>query len=115
MIEVQKPNFATEEKAYLAMTAQANYTEMEQVIERLSELLHYHKNRLEYRKRTEMALDMVKQLEEEGEFPQADYAFDNGVLNLELTQFIEGCGKHWVTNVESSQLQWQNPCSVGIH
>ncbi len=40
---------------------------------------------------------MVAQLEEEGRFPQADYAFDNGVLTPELTREIENKGKHWVT------------------
>jgi hypothetical protein len=35
---------------------------MEQVRQRLLELLHYHKNRLAYRKRTEMAVDIVQQL-----------------------------------------------------
>src|SRR6476660_77906 len=52
---------------------------------------------------------MVKQLEEEGNFPQADYAFDNGVLTLELTRLIESKGKHWVSELESSRLiLWQD-------
>lgn len=34
----------------------------------------------------------------------ADYAFDNGVLTLELTQLIESSGKHWVSEIESSRL-----------
>jgi hypothetical protein len=55
---------------------------------------------------------MVAQLEEEGEFPQADYAFDNGVLTLEVTRLIESRGKHWVSELESSRHilwkdQWQ--------
>jgi hypothetical protein len=45
------------------MTAQENYEQMEEVRERLVELLHYHKNRLAYRKRTEIAVDIVSQLE----------------------------------------------------
>ena len=52
---------------------------------------------------------MVAQLEEEGKFPQADYAFDNGVLTLELTRLIESKGKHWVSEVESSRhILWQD-------
>jgi len=52
---------------------------------------------------------MVRQLEEEGQFPQADYAFDNGVLTLELTRLIESKGKHWVSELESSRLiLWQD-------
>src|SRR3989475_6624236 len=55
-----------------------------------------------------MALDIVQQLEQEGHFPQAHYAFDNGVLNLELSRGIEHAGKHWVSELEGSRhIQWQ--------
>ena len=55
---------------------------------------------------------MVHQLEEEGQFPQADYAFENGVLTLDLTRLIESKGKHWVSEIECSRLilwkdEWQ--------
>jgi hypothetical protein len=53
------------------MTAQENHEQMEQVKERLLELLHYQKNRLAYRKRTEIAVDIVRQLESENKFPHA--------------------------------------------
>jgi hypothetical protein len=111
-VAVQFPNYQREELAYLEMTAQESYEQMEQVHQRLEELLHYQKNRLAYRKRTEMAVDMVRQLEAEGEFPQADYAFDCGVLSRPLTELIEASGKHWVSEIESSRLilwqeQWQ--------
>lgn len=43
-VEVQYPNYEKEELAYLEMTAQENYQEMEQVRERLRELLHYQKS-----------------------------------------------------------------------
>ena len=74
---------------------------MAEVQQRLLELLHYHKHRLEYRKRTEMAVEIVHQLEAEGHFPEAHYAFDNGVLTLELTRRIESRGKHWVSELKS--------------
>ena len=45
-MEVQRPNYEKEELAYLEMTKQENYEQMEQVKERLLELLHYQKNRL---------------------------------------------------------------------
>ena len=111
-VEVQHPNYEKEELAYLEMTAQENYQKMEQVKERLLELLHYHKNRLAYRKRTEIAVDIVRQLESEGQFPNADYAFDQGVLSRPLTEVIEESGKHWVTEIERSRNvmwngQWQ--------
>lgn len=111
-VEIQHPNYEQEELAYLEMTAQENYEQMEQVRERLLELLHYHKNRLAYRKRTEIAVEIVRQIESEGQFPNADYAFDQGVLSYPLTEEIEANRKHWVTEIERSRNvmwngQWQ--------
>jgi hypothetical protein len=106
--QVQLPDFSKEEKKYLQMTAQESYHDREQLMQRLTELLHYQQNRLAYRKRTEIAVDIVRQVESEGAFPQADYAFDNGVLTLGLTQLIESSGKHCVSEIESSRLiLWQ--------
>jgi hypothetical protein len=39
-----------------------------------------------------MALEIVRQLEPEGHFPQAHYAFDKGHLTVELTHCIESAG-----------------------
>jgi len=51
---------------------------------------------------------MVAHLEEEGQFPQADYAFDNGVLTIELARLIASKGKHWVSEVECSRhILWE--------
>lgn len=72
--------------------------------QRLVELLHYQKNRLAYRKRTEMAVELVQQIEAEGQFPNAPYAFDNGVLYRPLTEAIEQASKHWVSELEGSRL-----------
>lgn len=104
MVEVQTPNYEKEELAYLAMTARESYEQMSQVRERLEELLHFQKNRLAYRKRTEILVDMVEQLEAEGHYPQAHYAFDTGVLSRPLTKLIESKGKHWVSEIERSRL-----------
>jgi hypothetical protein len=39
--------------------------------------------------------------------PEANYAFDNGVLTLELTRLIEERGKHWVSEIECSRhINW---------
>ena len=70
-VVVQEPNYEKEELDYLKMTCQESYEEMEQVRERLIELLHYQKNRLAYRKRTEIAVDIVKQIESENNFPRS--------------------------------------------
>jgi hypothetical protein len=108
-VEVQHPNFEKEEFAYLEMTAKENYEDLEQVRERLLELLHYQKNRLAYRKRTEIAVEIVKQIEAEDHFPNADYAFDQGVLSRPLSEVIESSGKHWVTEIERSRnILWHN-------
>lgn len=107
-IEVQTPDYREEELGYLEATRVDSYEQMEAAQRRLIELLHFHKNRLAYRKRTEIVVDLVKALEEEGLFPSANYAFDNGVLTLELTRYIEGCGKHWVSELERSRhINWQ--------
>lgn len=68
-VEVQMPDFSAAEREYLRMTAQPSYEQMEQVMERLVELLHHHKNQLAYRKRTEIAGDIVRQVEAEEQFP----------------------------------------------
>ena len=105
----RSPSVCKEEEEYLKATVQASYEQMEQARTRLLELLHHLEHRLAYKKRTEIVVEMVAQLEEEGKFPQADYAFDNGVLTLELTRLIESKGKHWVSELESSRhILWQD-------
>jgi hypothetical protein len=55
-----------------------------------------------------MAVDAVRKIEDENHFPQADYAFDNGVLNLELAREIEKQGKQWTSELESSRnINWK--------
>jgi hypothetical protein len=108
-LQIQEPSVCKEEETYLKATVQASYAQMEQARTRLLELLHYMEHRLGYKKRTEIVVEMVAQLEEEGRFPQADYAFDNGVLTVELTRLIESKGKHWVSELESSRhILWQD-------
>jgi len=106
---VQAPNVCESEMEYLNMTVQDSYEQMSALQNRLLELLDYHKHNLEYKKRTEIALEMVMRIEEEGLFPEANYAFDNGVLTLDLTRYIEGRGKHWVSEIECSRhINWSN-------
>jgi DDE superfamily endonuclease len=108
-VQIQEPGVCKEEEAYLKATVQASYAQMEQARTRLMELLHHLEHKLAYKKRTEIVVEMVAQVEEEGQFPQADYAFDNGVLTLELTRLIESKGKHWVSELESSRhILWQD-------
>jgi len=107
-VMVQQPDRDEEEVAYLQETVQESYAQMDAARGRVLELFHHLLHRLGYKKRTEIALEMVQQPEQEGQFPQAHYAFDNGVLTLELTRGIERVGKHWVSEVECSRhIQWQ--------
>jgi hypothetical protein len=108
-VVVQRPNFSEAEREYLKMSAKTEYETLAEVRARMVELLHYHKNRLEYRKRTEIALEIVREIEAEGQFPNTDYAFDNGVLTRELTELIEASGKHWVSEIECSRnILWND-------
>ena len=106
-VVVQEPSKQKQGMAYLKATVKKTYDQMGAISERLLELLHYLKHEREYKKRTEIALELVQQIEEESNFPDANYAFDNGVLSLELTRCIEACGKQWVSELECSRnIQW---------
>ena len=106
-VRVQSPKVHDKELAYLKETVQASYEQMETARVRLLELLHHAQHRQAYPKRKEMAVAIVQALEQEGHFPQAHYAFDNGLLTLDLAREIEARGKHWVSEVEGSRhIQW---------
>jgi hypothetical protein len=93
--------------AYLQEPVQAGYTQRAAARGRLLALFHHLMPRLGYKKRTEIALESVTQLEQEGHFPQAHSAFDNGGLSLELTRCIEHAGQHWGSALECSRhIQW---------
>ena len=105
---VQQPKQQEEELAYVQETVRERYPQREAARGRMLELLPHRVHWLGYKKRTEIALDIVQQLEQEGHFPQAHYAFDNGVLSLELSRRIEHAGKHWVSELEGSRhIHWQ--------
>jgi hypothetical protein len=55
------------------MTAQDDYSDLDHARQRVIDLMHYQKNRLTYRKRTEIAVEIVRQLDAKGHFPQAPY------------------------------------------
>ena len=106
-VVVQEPSFIKKERAYLKATAESDYGQMEKLQQRLLELLHYDKHCRDYKKCTEISVNIVVQIEEEGHFTLANYAFDNGVLCLELTRCIEKYGKHWVSKAEKSRnVMW---------
>src|SRR5215831_15178425 len=49
-LQIQEPNVCEEEETYLKATVQESYAQMEQVCERLLELLHHFHHRLAYKK-----------------------------------------------------------------
>src|SRR5918992_2790056 len=88
------------------VTAKGSYEQMAEARQRLLELLHYHQHRLEYRKRTEIAVEIVRQLEDEGSFPQVHYALDKGVLTFDETWRAEG-------EVEEPAIAGRRPGEAG--
>lgn len=105
---VQAPSFEKEEKDYLKATDKALYESLEEARRRLIELLSYETHRRCYKKRTDLFLEVVQQLEEEGNFPDVDYVFDNGVLSRPLTSYIESRGKYWLSEIERSRnINWK--------
>ena len=107
-VRVQEPSGRAAEEAYLQATTRERYGHMEYVRTRLLELLHRLQHRLAYKKRTEIVVEVVEQLEQEGHFPTAHYALDNGVLTVELARVIEHKGKHWVRELECSRnVMWR--------
>ena len=108
-VQIQEPSVGKEEEADVKATVQTSYAQMEQVRTRLLELLQHMKPQRADKKRTEIVVERVAQVEEEGQFPPADSAFDKGVLTLELTRLIESKGKHWVSELESSRhILWED-------
>ena len=61
-------------------TQEESYDQTNAARQQWLELLHHQKHQIEYLKRSEIALDIVKQIESEHQFPDAHYAFDNKVL-----------------------------------
>ena len=51
-----------------------------------------------------MVVEIVRTLESEGQYPQADYAFDQGVLTRPVTALIEAKGKYWGSEIERTRL-----------
>lgn len=107
-VVVQDPLDLHAEEAYWQTTAQARYTQLDEVRQRLLEWLHHQLHRRSERQRTELVVELVRQSEGEGHFPQAHYAFANGVLSVAFTRLIEQSGKHWVSELAwSRHINWR--------
>ena len=64
-VQIQEPSFCKEEETYWKATGQASYEQREQARARILEFLHPLEPRLAYKKRTEIVVEMVAQVEEE--------------------------------------------------
>src|SRR5262245_54678148 len=107
-VGVQSPERHAEEEADWQATVRQSYEQMEEGRRRGLELLHSLQHRRGDEKRTAIALELVQQLDHEGHFPQAHYAFDNGVLTVNLTRYLASVGKHWVSDIACARpIQWQ--------
>ncbi len=109
-VRVQTPDYSEQEKAYLKMTAQNNYEQMEQVWQRLMELLHYQKNRLAYRKRL-VVVHEQQDLSDEPRFLLTD------ALHWESGRVIQTWSYRWsveifheftkqITGLEAAQVRF---------
>jgi len=108
-VKIQHPLALAKEKAYLKQTSTKDYDTLAAAHARLLELVHYALHCKRYQKITEMAVDVVKQIEQEHHFPDANYAFDNGLLCLGLVREIEQQGKYWVSGLEVSRhVHWKD-------
>ena len=83
-VQIQEPNVCKEEDTCMKATVQASYAQMDQARTRLLELLHHMEHHLAYKKRTEIVVKMVAQLEEEGKFGNVPH-----LLILRRTPAIE--------------------------
>jgi hypothetical protein len=99
----QTPNVCEAEEDSWRATGQGRYEQLGQARERLLALLHHLPHRREYKKRTEIVVEIVEQMERDGHFPEAHYAFAHGVLTVELSRWLESQGKPWVSEVECSR------------
>jgi hypothetical protein len=107
-VMVQDPLDLHAEEAYWHATAKVSDTQMAEVRQRVVELLHHQLHRRTYRKRTELVVEVVQQLETEGAFPQAHYAFDQGVLTVDLTRLLARGGTHWVSDIACARhINWR--------
>ena len=107
-LDVQEPKYLSQEKSYLDASVKESYSNEEEAKTRLLELLHYSLHEKEYKTIHELFIETVHRIEKETYFPGSDYAFDNGVLQLQLTQAIESYGKHWVSELEIARnIMWK--------
>ena len=66
-------------------------------------LLHPWLPRVASKTRPALALALVRQRAQEGPFPHAHYAFDNGLWPLEVTRLLARQGQPWVRDVEGAR------------
>jgi hypothetical protein len=81
---------------YVPATGRATYPQLEAARARVLALLPQRGHRLDEKTRPAIALDIVQQLAQAGQGPQAHYACDQGVLSLALSRGIAHAGTPWL-------------------
>ena len=92
---------------------------MAAVQHRLPAVCASRRNRLAYRQRPAIAVEVVREMEAAGPVPAAQSAFDPGVLPLELTRGSESAGKQWVSEIAGARHsnwagQWRRVDEGGV-
>jgi hypothetical protein len=97
-------DFETQEKCYLEHTAVAD-SETDRAIweRRLEELLAYQRNRLQAKTKSELAVELMNQMEGSGVAPDA-YAVDSGLFTPTIIGHVEQLNKPWVADSEKSRI-----------
>lgn len=102
-------SFEKQEKEYLKQTAKPDYTNSskKELIQRLTELLHFQKNRKSFKTKIELACELVDDSEQRG-LDCNLYLFDNWYLAPLLTNRIESYNKDWISGLDSSRTLFVN-------
>ena len=106
-VSVPNPLDLTAEEAYLPATAQTSDAPMDDARQRLLAMRHPQLHKRVYRKRTEIVVELGRQLATEGDVPQANSACDHGVWTIALTRLLAGSGKQWGSAIACSRhIHW---------
>ena len=109
-VVVQQPNWEAEEMAYLNATVKESYKQIESSQTRLLELLHHKKHQLEYKKRTEIALEIVQKWEDR---PHAKLS-KKGIFPTPATPLTMACS-HFHSPVSSKAVISTGSVKLNAH
>ena len=96
--------FETQERRYMQHTAVAE-KETDKVLlgQRLAQLLAYQRNRLQAKTKSELAVELIDQMEQSPLAPDA-YAVDSGLFTPTIIKKVEELNKPWVADSERNRV-----------